>query len=117
MFKKISIFVCSISIFLATACNAGTMTFEPNVPRVFTNIMRWSETIACDFQGDFKEVSMEAKMLKKSGKVNDIELSEGDTYNFITKYVLHMDFEGDSQIQITNLSSKSVTADCVRISI
>lgn len=117
MFKKISIFICSISVFLATTCHAGEITFEPNAPQVFTNIMDWGDILVCIIKGEHRDASMEAIMLKNSGKLNDTKLFEGDTFNFNSKSYFSMDFEADSQMQIINLSSKSVIAVCEGISV
>lgn len=126
MFKKVtSAFLVAASLFSAT-CLAQThllqpnmtlyFNFNPNEPQIIKNPLWWTVSADCTIQSEDSSNDLSAVMLRNTGKVNDIELTENSSIvvTVHSKEILRITADAYAWVQITNVGDKkqNVLAIC-----
>ena len=120
MFKKLILFTLfSLVINLSYASDTQelikrTYKFKPAEPLLITNPAFWQVTMNCKISSSDLSDNLYAVMKHKSGKINGVELKEGqnmsvtvhngDAFKTIAK--------SGAKVEITNFGNSLVTANC-----
>lgn len=128
MLKKIGLCLLgtlSSAAFMNTAAFSMTthtlqpgMTMEyqlpPNDPQVFVNYMFWAIEAHCKIASEDESNDLLAEALLKKGKVNNIELTQGQSLQ-LTVYpneILKLNADSGAKVKITNFGAHIVKATC-----
>lgn len=91
--------------------------FQPHVPETLSNLFSWAVKASCTISSEDKENKISVYIKKKSAKVNDVDYTEGFqqelTVNSGDKLVLAV--ASGSQVVLTNLGHKIITASCTTV--
>ena len=87
---------------------------EPNVPVEFYNFTFWTVSAVCTIETIDKTDQLQALFISKSGELNGIKLSAGDTYELSvqTGVKLNVTAAAQAKVKLTNLGKNIVTANC-----
>lgn len=94
------------------------LTFEyelpPNAPQVFTNVFFWTVKGNCTMLSEEENTLIQVKALRKTGSINHIDLSEGDSVLFNVKNgdVFYIVAHSGAQVELTNQGQKTIIARC-----
>lgn len=117
-----------VSFFIATpvfASNQHVLQIGPyfdyllpsNQPQIFSNIFRWTIYAECSIIKGGDENKLTFKILRKTGTLNDITLSRGEslTINLMHQEKFLMIAVPGAAVEITNESDLDVVARCSAI--
>lgn len=85
-----------------------------NDPQVFSNIFFWKIKATCTIISDPPENPLSVKMLRKTGSVNQIPLSAGDSMGLVVQPGDKLNVTADSgaKVELLNLGPKTIRASC-----
>jgi hypothetical protein len=89
----------------------------PNTPQVFTNNFFITLEARCTIISPNPNNSISFNILRKSGSLNDMKLSAGDSVTLITHpgENIHIIAVSGGKIQLTNNSDTEITASCTLV--
>jgi len=105
----------SQSIYLTMSSNNIDFSFEPNHSKVFTNAFPWTLKATCQIScDDSVRNSMEAKIIRKGGIMNDTVLNVGDSMRLDIHNgdIFTMISYTGSKVEIKNTGEKVIIASC-----
>jgi hypothetical protein len=102
-------------VYLSMSTSGIDFYFEPNQSQVFTNAFPWTLKATCQVVCDDSVMnSMQAKILKKSGILNDqtlnigesmcLDIHNGDVFSLIAP--------SGSKVEIKNVGGSTIKANC-----
>lgn len=95
--------------------NAKTLSLAPNESKMLSNNAPWALKATCNIQSShLKSAKIRVVVLKNQGKINGRQLSAGQGTSFTVRNKHHILVSADSgtQINLINLSSDKLEADC-----
>ena len=126
MLRKIGLTVLSAASLFSTSTFSATehvfgmsapyeFTLPPNVPQVFSNVFFWSVEANCNISSKSENNLFSFTVLRKSGSLNNIPLSEGDAMALVVHPgdILHITAVSGGRIELTNHGESAITASCV----
>ena len=127
--RKISISLLCASCLLATNAFSTTehlltlgraVEYElpVNDPQIFSNIFFWKIQATCTILSEVPGSPISAKMLRKTGSINDITLATGDSIALMvqTGDKLYISAESGAKVEMINLGEKKIIASCSTMS-
>ncbi len=109
----------STSTFSATEHNFGLatsyeFTLPPNIPQVFNNIFFWAIEAKCNIISTNDSNLFSLTVLRKSGSLNNISLSQGDAMMLVvhTGDMIHIKAASGGRIELTNHGEQTIKAAC-----
>jgi len=128
MLRKITaIMICAASIFTTSAHSTKQHVFTQglaveyeflvNEPQVFSNVFFWTIKASCTVVAGAPESLISAKMLKKTGIVNDIKLATNEKYTTTLKLEdkLNIVAIAGSQVELINLGTETLKVICTTV--
>jgi hypothetical protein len=125
MIQKIGVaLLCACSIFSTSTFSATNHVFmqgltvdyeiKPNEPQVFSNIFFWTIKAVCTVISEAPDNSISVKMLKKTGSINGIPLTAGDTTELVVHPgdKLYITANSGANVELTNQGIVSIHASC-----
>jgi hypothetical protein len=102
-------------VYLTMSTSGIDFYFEPNQSQVFTNLFPWTLKATCQVDCDDSVInSMQAKILKKSGILNNnflienqsmcLNIHDGDKFSLIAP--------SGSKVEIKNTGDSTIKANC-----
>lgn len=90
-------------------------TLPPNVPQIFSNIFFWSVEATCTISGGKDNSLLSFTVLRKSGSLNNIPLSQGDAMVLAVHQgdKIHLTAISGGRIELTNHGESTIKANCV----
>lgn len=116
--------LCAGGLFSATAFSITNHNFQQglsveyelpvNEPQVFSNIFFWTIKATCIVSSENYESNIGVSMLRKTGSVNEIQLTAGDSLvlTLLNGATLNITAESGSKVELVNKSDKVVKATC-----
>jgi hypothetical protein len=91
-----------------------TYNFKPNEPLLISNPAFWEITMNCKVSTNDQSDDLYAVMKKKSGKINGIELRQGQSMTTTVSNgdIFKISAKSGSIVEITNYGSSLVTTKC-----
>mgnify|MGYP000370174043 CR=1 FL=1 len=93
-----------------------TIEYElpPNSPQVFSNYMFWTIEANCRIIAEDESDVLNVLALAKKGKVNDVQLTSGQSLQVTVHPSENLKISADSgaKVEITNLGTHTVRASC-----
>lgn len=88
--------------------------FTPNEPQVLSNIFFWTVKAVCTVISDVPDNAISIKMLRKTGSVNGIPLTVGDSTGLTINPGDKLNITADSgaKVELVNLGNVSIRASC-----
>jgi hypothetical protein len=94
----------------------ATLEYElvPNQPQLFTNYMMWAIEAKCKITSEDEGNVLFAKAIRKSGKLNDIPWTTGESLRVTVHNgeILKINADKAAQVEITNEGQHTVRATC-----
>jgi len=89
-------------------------SLEPNKPQEFANIFMWKAKATCKILTQESQVPIAFTVLRKSGSVNNIKMSTGDsiTLVFYPNQTVDITAESGGVVRLENLGTKTISASC-----
>ncbi|MGC1182342.1 hypothetical protein [Legionella sp.] len=126
MLRKISFGLFCIAASLSTssysleksAMQLQNITIEydlpSNQPQIFTNYLFWPIEANCKMSTEDEDITLFLVVLAKKGKINDIPLLAGETFQVTIHPNENLKINADSgaRVEITNLGQHTVKASC-----
>lgn len=86
----------------------------PNAPQEFINSWFWTITATCTIHSQDSADNIFIEVLRKSGKINDINLTQDETLLMTVHNGDHLIIAADSggKVRLTNQGSTTILADC-----
>ena len=86
----------------------------PNEPQILSNIFFWTVKAVCTVISDVPDNSISVKMLRKTGSVNGIPLTVGDTTGLMMNPGDKLNITADSgaKVELLNLGTVAIKASC-----
>jgi len=122
--KLTAIIICAASIFTASAHATKQHVFTQglsvdyeflvNEPQVFSNVFFWTIKATCTIVDGAPESLISAKMLKKTGIVNDTTLATNETFTTTLRLgdKLNIVAIAGSQVELINLGTQTLKVSC-----
>ena len=116
--------LCAGGLFSANAFSITNHNFQQglsveyelpvNEPQVFSNIFFWTIKATCIVATENYESNIGVTMLRKTGSVNEIDLTAGDSLvlTLLNGATLNITAESGSKVELVNKSDKVVKAIC-----
>jgi len=94
--------------------SAYEFTLPPNVPQVFNNIFFWSVEAKCNIKSESESNLFSFTVLRKSGSLNNISLSQGDAMVLVVHPgdQLHITAASGGRVELTNHGESTIKATC-----
>ena len=125
MLRKIGFsLLCGCGLFSTTAFSLTTHIFAQgmaieyelpaNDPQVFSNIFFWTLKATCTILSDTNENPISVKMLRKTGSVNDTQLTTGDSMGLVVQPgdKLNITAVSGAKVELVNRGSRTIKANC-----
>lgn len=125
MLRKIGLTVlCATALFSTNTFSATEHSFSlasnyefilpPNVPQVFNNIFFWSIDANCSITSKSDSNLFSFTVLRKSGSLNSISLSQGDAMVLVVHPGdrLHITAASGGRVELTNHGETAIKASC-----
>ncbi len=125
MIHKIGLAVlCAAGLYSSSASFATEHTFSQattyefrlpsNEPQVFTNTLFWAVEAKCTVISDSEDNPFSFTILRKSGSLNGIELSKGDSMALVVHPgdQLHITAASGARVELINYGDKEMKASC-----
>ena len=126
MKHKISVFLLSLGCLFSTSIFSATQhifqmgpTIEYELPvsdpQVFSNIFMWTVKASCIIKSNEPNNTISFRILRKTGTINDINLTLGDTMTLIfhpqdTVYITALP---GAKVELINQGSAAIIASCI----
>lgn len=90
----------------------------PNDPQVFSNIFFWKIQAVCTILGESDGAPgthISARMLRKSGTINDTRLATGDSIGLVVQPgdKLFITADSGAKVEMVNLGEETIIASCI----
>lgn len=94
--------------------SAYEFILPPNVPQVFSNIFFWSVDAKCNIISESESNLFSFTVLRKSGSLNNISLSQGDAMVLVVHPgdQLHITAASGGRVELTNHGDSTIKATC-----
>ena len=104
----------SITEHVLTQGLAVEYQFTPNEPQVLSNIFFWTIKAVCTVISDVPDNAISIKMLRKTGSVNGIPLTVGDSTGLMMNSGDKLNIIADSgaKVELVNLGNVAIRASC-----
>lgn len=126
MIRKIgTMMLCMAVLFMAKTSLATTIhplvqgvsvdyDLPSNDPQIFSNVFFWTVKASCTIITDMPESTILIKALSKTGSVNDIHLSAGQTVSIAVRNGDKFTISATSgaKVELTNQGEKNIVARC-----
>lgn len=88
-----------------------------NDPQVFSNIFFWTLKATCVIVSDTATNPISVKMLRKTGSVNDTQLTTGDSLGLVVQPgdKLNITAVSGAKVELLNRGNKTIKASCSTI--
>ena len=85
-----------------------------NDPQIFSNIFFWKIQATCTIISDNAGSPITAKMLRKTGAINDMPLATGDSIALVVQPgdKLYITADSGAKVEMVNLGEKKIIASC-----
>ncbi len=111
----------STQVFSATEymLNQSSMEYPvilpPNEPQLITNTFFWTIQLTCTIISDTEDNAFSMSILRKSGSLNGIPLTKGDTMDLIVHPgdQLYVTAASGGRVELLNRSENALKASCV----
>ncbi len=115
---------CGCSLFATTAFSTTNHYFTQgfsieyelpvNVPQTFSNGFFWTVKANCTIISDTNENPISVKMLRKTGSVNDTQLTTGELLGLVLQSgeKLSITAVPGAKVELINMGAKSIKASC-----
>ncbi len=126
MMRKISLTLACVGTLLApnafsttehlfTQGRAIEYELPPHDPQIFSNIFFWKLQATCTIISDITTSPFAAKMLRKTGTINDILLSTGDSLALViqTGDKLFITADSGAKVEMINHGETKIIASCL----
>ncbi len=89
-------------------------TLPPDEPQIFANTFFWAVEAKCTILSDNEENPFSFTVLRKTGSLNGVNLSKGDTMDLIVHpgEQLHISAASGSRVELINHGDKTIKASC-----
>jgi hypothetical protein len=89
-------------------------TLPPNVPQIFNNVFYWTIEAKCSISSSNESNLFSFTVLRKSGALNNINLSQGDAMVLIVHPgdQLHITAVAGGRVELTNHGEETIKATC-----
>ena len=89
--------------------------FIPNEPQIFSNIFFWKIQAECTILGETPGTPISAKMLRKSGTINETLLATGDSIGLVVQPgdKLFITADSGAKVEMVNLGEETIIASCI----
>lgn len=125
MIRKLSLAVLCAATLCHTAAFSATehifpqtlyypFTLLPNEPQIYTNTMYWTIKSKCKIISESPKNPFSLTVLRKTGSLNGVKLSRGDSLDVIVNAGDSVFITADSggRVELTNKGKETITARC-----
>ena len=125
MLRKIGLTaLCATALFSTNTFSATEHTFSmattyeftlpPNVPQVFNNMFFWAVEAKCNIMSQSESNLFSFTVLRKSGSLNNIALSQGDAMVLVVHPgdQIHITAASGGRVELTNHGDSAIKATC-----
>ena len=111
-------FICSSYADTTQLSQATATTIEyelvPHVPQLFTNYLFWRIDATCVINTEDESDVFFIEALAKKGKINDTNLSKGESLRLTVhpNEIMYLSAESGAQVRMTNEGQHTVKATC-----
>ena len=126
MLRQIGLILLCVSNILATPAFSMTehllvqgrpieFALIPNDPQVFSNIFFWKIQAVCTILGETAAAPISAKMLRKTGTINETLLGTGDSSGLVVEPgdKLFITADSGAKVELVNLGEETIIASCL----
>ncbi|ETO93531.1 hypothetical protein [Legionella oakridgensis] len=129
MIRKMStMMLCMAMLFMVNTSFATTVhplvqgvsvdyDLPPQNPQIFSNVFFWTVKASCTIITEMPESAIVIKALSKTGSVNDMHLSAGQTVSIAVRNgdKFTISAASGAKVELTNQGEKNIVARCTTV--